>query len=185
MWRVFESGRTTLTAYTLNMVFKNLILNAMRCNKCVDPDSEQMRIAGSPALPSVARNCWREEWCELAHKIRSISIPFMESEKSHESRERAIRRLNHSNPRLVLRNTTPYWLIIVAEDFAAPILRTVDEYQRLFFDVCVTMHYWYNNINKQLDATIITINNFNQLNTFRAIISPILRSTRLCLQLVL
>jgi len=28
------------------------------------------------------------------------------------------------------------------------------------------------------------INNFNQLNMFRAIISPILRSTRLCLQLV-
>ena len=29
------------------------------------------------------------------------------------------------------------------------------------------------------------INNFNQLNTFRAIISPILRSTRLCLQSML
>ena len=29
------------------------------------------------------------------------------------------------------------------------------------------------------------ISNFNQLNMFRAIISPILRSTRLCLQLVL
>jgi len=28
------------------------------------------------------------------------------------------------------------------------------------------------------------INNFNQLNIFRAIISPILKSTRLCLQLV-
>ena len=28
------------------------------------------------------------------------------------------------------------------------------------------------------------INNFNQLNLFRAMISPILRSTRLCLQLV-
>ena len=28
------------------------------------------------------------------------------------------------------------------------------------------------------------INNFNQLNMFRAIISPILRSTKLCLQLV-
>ena len=28
------------------------------------------------------------------------------------------------------------------------------------------------------------INNFNQLNMFRAIVSPILRSTRLCLQLV-
>jgi len=28
------------------------------------------------------------------------------------------------------------------------------------------------------------INNFTQLNVFRAIVSPILRSTRLCLQLV-
>jgi len=28
------------------------------------------------------------------------------------------------------------------------------------------------------------IDNFNQLNMFRAIVSPILRSTRLCLQLV-
>ena len=43
----------------------------------------------------------------------------------------------------------------------------------------------YNNINSQLDATIINfINNFNQLNMFRAIILPILRSARLCLQLV-
>ena len=30
----------------------------------------------------------------------------------------------------------------------------------------------------------IFIDNYNQLNIFRAIISPILRSTRLCLQLV-
>ena len=29
------------------------------------------------------------------------------------------------------------------------------------------------------------INDFNQLNMFRVIISPILRSTRLCLQLVI
>ena len=42
-----------------------------------------------------------------------------------------------------------------------------------------------NNINSQLDATVINfINNFNQLNMFQAIISPILRSTRMCLQLV-
>ena len=80
----------------------------------------------------------------------------------------------------------------------------------LLFDVCVTVHHWYNNINRQLDAIIkillfdvcVTvhhwynninsprfnndnfINNFNQLNMFREIISPILRSTRLCLQLV-
>jgi len=43
----------------------------------------------------------------------------------------------------------------------------------------------YNNINSQLDATITDfIVNYNQLNMFRVIISPILRSTRLCLQLV-
>ena len=53
------------------------------------------------------------------------------------------------------------------------------------FDVCVTVHRWYNNINSQLDATITNfIDNFNQLNMFRAIISPILRNNRLCLQLV-
>jgi len=53
------------------------------------------------------------------------------------------------------------------------------------FDVCVTVHRLYNNINSQLDATITNfIDNYNQLNMFQAIISPILRSTRLCLQLV-
>ena len=41
-----------------------------------------------------------------------------------------------------------------------------------------------NNIDNQLDATITFINNSDQLNMFRAIISPILRSTRLCLQFV-
>ena len=52
------------------------------------------------------------------------------------------------------------------------------------------MHVWerhciWNNINNQLDATIKNfIDNYNRLNMFRAIISPILRSTRLCLQLV-
>jgi len=53
------------------------------------------------------------------------------------------------------------------------------------FDVCVTVRHRYNNINSQLDATITHfIDNYNQLNMFRATISPILRSTRLCLQLV-
>ena len=43
----------------------------------------------------------------------------------------------------------------------------------------------YNNINNQLDAKITyLIDNYNRLNMFRAIISPILRTTRLCLQLV-
>ena len=42
-----------------------------------------------------------------------------------------------------------------------------------------------NNINSQLDATITNfIGKYNQLNMFRTIISSILRSTRLCLQLV-
>ena len=42
-----------------------------------------------------------------------------------------------------------------------------------------------NNINNQVDATMTDfIDNYNQLSMFRAIISPILRSTRLCLQLV-
>jgi len=52
------------------------------------------------------------------------------------------------------------------------------------FDVCVTVHHWYNNINTQLCNDNNFINNFIQINMFRAIISPILRSTRLCLQLV-
>ena len=53
------------------------------------------------------------------------------------------------------------------------------------FDVCVTVHYCYNNISSQADSTITnSIDNYNQLNMLRAIISSILRSTRLCLQLV-
>ena len=53
------------------------------------------------------------------------------------------------------------------------------------FDVCVTVHHWYNNTNDRLDETITNfVDNYNQLNMFRAIISPILRSTRLCLQFV-
>jgi len=51
--------------------------------------------------------------------------------------------------------------------------------------VCVTVHHSCNNVNSQLDATITDfIDNFNQLDMFRAVISPILRSTSLCLQLV-
>ena len=52
-------------------------------------------------------------------------------------------------------------------------------------DVMSNVRLVYNNINNQLDATItVFINNTHQLNVFRAMISPILRSTRLCLQLV-
>jgi len=53
------------------------------------------------------------------------------------------------------------------------------------FDVCGTVHNRYNNINSQLDAKITNfIDNCNRFNMFRAIISPILRSISLCLQLV-
>ena len=53
------------------------------------------------------------------------------------------------------------------------------------FDVCVSVHHWYNYIDSQLDATTTNFSDiYNQLNTFRAIISPILRSSRLCVQLV-
>ena len=45
--------------------------------------------------------------------------------------------------------------------------------------------FYYSNINGQLDAKITSvIDNYNQLNMFRAIISPTLRNSRLCLQLV-
>ena len=43
----------------------------------------------------------------------------------------------------------------------------------------------FNNINSKLDAKITNfIDNYNQFNMFQAIISPVLRSTILCLQLV-
>ena len=48
------------------------------------------------------------------------------------------------------------------------------------FDVCVTVHHTYSNTNSQLNATITNfIANYIQFSMFRAIISPILRSTRL------
>jgi len=60
---------------------------------------------------------------------------------------------------------------------------SVEKFWRLWiFYFCVTVRHWYNNINNQLYATITNfIDNYNQLNMFWAIISPILRSTRLCL----
>jgi len=49
----------------------------------------------------------------------------------------------------------------------------------LFENACIC-----NNINNQPDETITNfIDNYNQLNMFQAIISPLVRSTRLCLQL--
>ena len=56
----------------------------------------------------------------------------------------------------------------------------------VFRSVLLSDTFMYlNNINSQLDATITNfIDNFIQLEMFRAIISPILRSTRMCLQLV-
>jgi len=42
----------------------------------------------------------------------------------------------------------------------------------LEFDVCVTVYHRYNNRKGQIDTTTINfINNFNQLNIFRTIIS--------------
>ena len=53
------------------------------------------------------------------------------------------------------------------------------------FDVCVTVHHWYNNINSQIDAKITNfVDNYNQINMSGAIISPILSISRLCLQIV-
>ena len=48
---------------------QNLIWKEIHCNKCMDPDSEQIRMAVSSALPSVTRNCWREAWCELERRV--------------------------------------------------------------------------------------------------------------------
>ena len=65
-------------------------------------------------------------------------------------------------------------------------MQCVEERKPFEFDVCVSVHHWYNKINNQLDATITNFtDNYKQLKMFRAIIPPILRSTRLCLQLVL
>jgi len=54
------------------------------------------------------------------------------------------------------------------------------------FAYCKAVRYFpYNDINNQLEATITNfIDSYIQLNMFRTIISPILRSTRQCLQLV-
>jgi len=78
----------------------------------------------------------------------------------------------------------------------AQILKMVEEYNTRWFKydrdcLCVNLATSVpvifeppSNINSQLDATLMVfINNPNQLNMFRAMISPILRSTRLCLQL--
>jgi len=55
------------------------------------------------------------------------------------------------------------------------MLSTMQAYEEAFifdFDVSVTVHHWYNNVNSQLDATITNfIDNYNQLNMFRATIS--------------
>jgi hypothetical protein len=64
-------------------------------------------------------------------------------------------------------------------------VRVAQYKSNVFVTVCVTVHHWCNNINSELEATITNfIDNYNQLKMFRAIISTILRSTRLCLHLV-
>jgi len=56
---------------------------------------------------------------------------------------------------------------------------------KIEFHVRVTVYNRYNNINTQLDVTIKNfIDNYNHLSMFQVTISPIFRSTRLCLQLV-
>jgi hypothetical protein len=59
--------------------------------------------------------------------------------------------------------------------------RNVDTKLQIFVWPCIMDT---NNIDNQLDAKITVINNSNQLDMFRATISPIFRSIRLCLQLV-
>ena len=52
-------------------------------------------------------------------------------------------------------------------------------------DVMPLQVYYHSHINSQLDAKITHfIDDYNQLNMIQEIISPILRSTGLCLQLV-
>ena len=77
--------------------------------------------------------------------------------------------------------------IISLKTGALKMWRVFEPYKRIsaFFEVRVAVHYWYNNINSQLDAKIaIFYDIYDHLNMFRAIISSNLRSTRLCLQLV-
>jgi len=68
------------------------------------------------------------------------------------------------------------------------VMSKVSAFIFLVFSLILTIYRCLqcnDNINSQLDATIKHfIHNYNQLNTFLAIISPILRSTRPCLQLV-
>jgi len=53
------------------------------------------------------------------------------------------------------------------------LLRSVVFPSKNQFDVCVTTHHWYNNINSQLDATITNvIDDYNQLNMFWVKLSP-------------
>ena len=51
---------------------------------------------------------------------------------------------------------------------------------QVFFYFVFQVFNVLNNIDNQLDATVKVINNSNQLNMFRAIISPIFGSTGMC-----
>ena len=72
-------------------------------------------------------------------------------------------------------------------NFVCALLREYDSIMLVISEgVFYNAKFKYNNVNSQLDAKITNfIDNYNQLNMFRAMISPILKSTRLCLQLVL
>jgi len=102
------------------------------------------------------------------------------------SKRQFLIRLSIRNPSRYKHDLIPhrelsFWGLLVAkwiEKFSAlsPIAFS------MFVWRCITNK---NNMNSQLNATITNfIDNYNQLNMFRAIISPILMSTRLCLQLV-
>ena len=84
---------------------------------------------------------------------------------------------------LLKKNAESSWECVASND---RVLVT-SEWERIFKEAYVVKYklMWESNINSQLYATITNfIDNYNQLNMFRAIISPILGSTRLCLQLV-
>ena len=71
------------------------------------------------------------------------------------------------------------------------VYRNYTEGFGLYLKKKMLLHYkeivrWYKSTNSQLDATITDfVDNYNQLNMFPVIISPVLRNTRLCLQHVL
>jgi len=75
---------------------------------------------------------------------------------------------------------------LMPKNFGCALLRENDKIMLGISEgVLYNAKFKYSNVNSQLDATITNfIDSYNQLNMFRATISPILMSNRLCLQLV-